>query len=236
MSRFRRGRPIGSMRNAYERGDPRKFHAAPLQYWHLADRGITAVADVVSDIADQSGNARHLAQATEARRGTLVSDGGKPAVSFDGSDDFYITGIFTTNQPSTLFLVVHVTPQAAASNHDTVWSRSSSVFLLVDTTPRSILGAGSSITYNSAVANGAYALIEAELNGASGVLRENGTSRATGNVGADAGGRVTLGSLNNAATHSTTIKFREQFELGGILSASELSRIRARLRAKWALP
>jgi len=61
---------------------------------------------------DQSGNARHAVQATTTAQPKIVSSGavilkeGKPALQFDGSDDFYsVAGLSYASQPFSAFFV-----------------------------------------------------------------------------------------------------------------------------------
>ncbi len=61
-----------------------------LQLWLKADAGVTSSASAVSQWNDQSGNARNAVQATSASRPILVAGAvnGRPAVQFDGTNDF----------------------------------------------------------------------------------------------------------------------------------------------------
>jgi hypothetical protein len=128
-----------------------------------------------------------------------------------------------------------ITLQAPGTNHDTVWSRGASVFLIVDSTPRSILGAGVNIVYASPIANGAYARIDGVLNGTSGALRENGIVRVSGDVGTVSGGILTLGSLNAATAHSTNVEIVEALEVTGTVSPSTLKKIVNYQKRTWGL-
>lgn len=236
MSRFRRGRPKGHMRSTLERGAPCKFHPGyGLQYWLASDRGVTLASTVVSALADQGYSGHSVSQSTDARRPLYVANGvnGLPTIRFDGVDDLMVSASFTTNQPSRVFLSMKmVAAQAAGTNHDTVWSRGPTPFFIIDSTPRSILGAGSNISQNAVIADGVWARVELVLDGASGAIIVNGSSVASGDVGSGAGGILTIGSLNSGTTHSTNVEFQELFEIAGRLGASELARIRNRLKAR----
>ena len=64
---------------------------AGLQLWLRSDAGITYDGEArISEWSDQSGGARHAVQPAEARRPRLVrgAAGSKPAVRFDGVDDY----------------------------------------------------------------------------------------------------------------------------------------------------
>ncbi len=231
---YRYGRPLGTMRDSRERGDPRKL-GTRLVYWHAADRGVTLALTVVSSHADSGTGGRTVSQATDARRPLFVDNGvqGLPTLRYDGVDDLMTSASFATAQPSRVFLVMKmVTVQAPGSNHDTVWSRGGTPFLIVDSTPRTILGAGANIVHNAAIADGVFARVELVLNDDNGALVVNSATIASGDVGADAGGTITYGSLNTGATHSTNVEFQEAFELTGDLSQSELTRLRNRQQAR----
>jgi hypothetical protein len=63
---------------------------AGLQLWLRADSGITQSGGAISQWADQSGSGRHAAQALAARQPQLQASAvnGRPALAFDGVDDF----------------------------------------------------------------------------------------------------------------------------------------------------
>jgi hypothetical protein len=71
-----------------------------LYAWWRADLGITLNGGDVSAWADQSGNGRNFSQATAANQALYVpSDsrfGGKPSIEFNGTSDFYQTGVAAT--------------------------------------------------------------------------------------------------------------------------------------------
>lgn len=236
MSRFRRGKPIGSMRSAVERGDPRKF--APgygLAYFFTSERGITLATGVVSAWVGLGGAISSVSQSTADRRPLFVADGrlGRPTIQFDGVDDFMVSASATTNQPSRVFLSMKmITAQSSASNHDTVWSRGAAQLLVIDTTPRSILGAGTNLVHNAAIANGTWARVELRLDGVSGEICVNGSAVASGDVGSNSGGILTLGSFNSGTTHATNVEVLELFEITGTLGQSELTRLRNRQKAR----
>ncbi|MCI0538584.1 MAG: Ig-like domain-containing protein [Verrucomicrobiales bacterium] len=82
--------------------------ADSLALWLKADTGVTLNGAAVVEWADQSGLGRNAAQATTTSQPTLVPDGanGKPALQFDGTDDF-LSFTFPINdlQDMTVFLV-----------------------------------------------------------------------------------------------------------------------------------
>lgn len=77
---------------------------AGLQYWFDADdpSTITQAAFSVSAWADKSGNGRTASQGNGAKQPILTpgaTPSGKPALVFDGIDDYLATGSFTFNFP-----------------------------------------------------------------------------------------------------------------------------------------
>jgi hypothetical protein len=61
-----------------------------LGLWLKADTGVTLSGSAVTQWADQSGNVRNASQSTSTNRPLLVSNAlnGKPAIRFDGGNDF----------------------------------------------------------------------------------------------------------------------------------------------------
>lgn len=70
-----------------------------------ADKGVTHVAGVVSEWADQSGNGRHAGQTLEAKKPAYVTENGKPMLLFDGVDDFLLSSV-SLGTTSTVFVVI----------------------------------------------------------------------------------------------------------------------------------
>lgn len=87
------------------------FPGANLQYWYKADAESYTDGDAVGTVTDQSGNARHLTQATIASKLTFRTEriNGHASFEFDGEDDFVAgSTAWTTMHPSgtwTYFIV-----------------------------------------------------------------------------------------------------------------------------------
>lgn len=86
---------------------------------------IGANTGVVSKWYDQSGNNQHMTQSTQANMativssGTLITQGGKPAVRFDGSNDSYVSSISTNPFSFTGGVsIVHATYKNATAYKD----------------------------------------------------------------------------------------------------------------------
>jgi len=69
--------------------------------WYRYNQGITSAGGFVSAWDDQSGNARHLLQATGTNQPSLEADG---SITFDGVDNF-MRVIFAITQPVTCYVV-----------------------------------------------------------------------------------------------------------------------------------
>lgn len=108
---YYRGRPQGTMRNSRERGDPRKFASYTLAFWYRPGIGIT-IATGASQWNDNSGNARHLAQATGAAQpastDSHASFGGTPVLEFTGAE-FMSASWTTIDQPFSYVLACRFT-------------------------------------------------------------------------------------------------------------------------------
>lgn len=79
-----------------------------LQAWYKADAGITLNGSTVSQWADQSGNARHMIQATAANQPTFTASAknGLPALTFDGTNDYLaLAADYDMLDKSTYFVV-----------------------------------------------------------------------------------------------------------------------------------
>jgi len=99
-----------------------------LQLWLKADAGVTLAGTAVSQWADQSGNSRNATQGTASSQPTLVSNAlnGKPALSFDGVNDF-MTFTFPVNGLTGMTLVL-VGANSADKNGGSTNAESSAIF------------------------------------------------------------------------------------------------------------
>lgn len=74
-----------------------------LAAWFVGGVGITSAAGAISQWNDQSGNGRHLVQATGASQPALQADG---SILFDGVDDSLATGSLSIALPITCYLLL----------------------------------------------------------------------------------------------------------------------------------
>lgn len=172
-----------------------------LAAWFVAGVGITSAGGLVSQWADQSGNGRHLKQATGTNQPALQADG---TILFDGVDNFLKCDPFTLNQPTTIYGFLR---QVTWTASDFIWSGNDDASLNRNdlfqdtTTPQLSIYSGAIAAANTALAVNTYGAIAAVYNGATSVLQINGTT-TTGNAGAQNAAGFILGALNTTANFS----------------------------------
>jgi hypothetical protein len=160
---------------------------------------------------DQSGNGFHLAQTSASNQpqivsgGTVITKGSRSSIKFDGStnndtnNDRLVNASISVAQPATHFLV---------GSRDSATQNADIFFESFNDTGHALLNAGSTETPNQSwvFASGAnlstatpatteLVLLSVLANGASSLLRTNGTQRASGNAGSNALSGLSLGNL-----------------------------------------
>ena len=188
---------------------------------------------------DASGNARHALQVTAGKRPLLktAAQNGRSIVLADGVDDFLATGAFTVDQPLTMYLAMKIHTVGAPGVNDIVVGMGGGVVVFgADTTPQTSVYAGLGVFYSQVVANGAYAAVTAKFNGASSVLRENGTERATGNAGAANGAYVAFASLFDTGGRHTHVGLAEVLLYGAAHTLAQMQSVEAYLKTRWGTP
>ena len=175
-----------------------------LAAWYRFNQGITVTGSGVSQWGDQSGNGRHLLQSTDAARPSKESDG---SILFDGAAQF-LQAAFTLNQPETVYALVKIVNWASAKGvWDGLSGNSMRLFTFVSS-PRVDLYAGAQLVNTTAQPNiGSYDSIAAVYNSASSLI-EIGGNIATGDVGTNNGGGVTLGQSGGFLDFSN-VQFKE---------------------------
>ncbi len=81
-----------------------------LRQSYLGTDAVTVATDPVGYAADQSGNAKHMVNASAVQRPFAITVGSVNAIDFDGSDDKLATGAFTAGTWTTMdfFIVVNL--------------------------------------------------------------------------------------------------------------------------------
>ena len=98
---------------------PKTLFGSRLLLWSRADLGVTLTSGVVSAWADQSTSANHWTQGTTANRPAVSASAinGKPAISFDGSNDFLATSGNITLGVCTIVMVAKFYRTASTEIH-----------------------------------------------------------------------------------------------------------------------
>lgn len=187
----------------------------------------------VTTLYDQSGNGRNATQATAASQPQIVADGvvvtdanGKPAMDFEGTDD-YLQFSHSASQPFSIIFVHESDTTLAASNEffDTLAGgralidQSGSDYRLF---ANLVAGSGIAVDTDSS-------LIFTVFNGASSLLAKNGVSSGTLNAGTSA-----TGSINSIGLSSPSGSYYNGKISEFILYASDQSTSRTAIEANIA--
>jgi hypothetical protein len=86
---------------------------------------VTTVSSAVSQWNDKSGNARNFAQSTSGNRPVLTANalGGKPVVTFDGTDDRLTASVTTGSSTATVVSVWKLNQQPTTANQSFSFGR-----------------------------------------------------------------------------------------------------------------
>lgn len=191
---------------------------ANLAFWYRADSdvykdaGLTLVSDgdTAQQWRDQSGNNRHLNQATAAKRPLYRVNRhyGRPSLTFDGIDDFLQATAFTFNQPLDVYIVYR--PISWKANA-VIWAGNAAAgvyYAQKNVSPITRVYAGSNGSDYSGPSIGQWAIIETGIDNSGGYTRSGvgslksvimdglfGTNaNSTGAIGANNPGNFTLGA------------------------------------------
>ena len=175
------------------------YAAGPIETqaaWFRFKLGITSASGAVSQWDDQSGNDRHLLQATGTNQPALQTD---LSILFDGVDNFLRCDAFTLDQPGTIYGLLR---QVTWTISDIMWSGDPGTgewqLGQRTATPQIAIFAGAVVANNSNLAVNTYGGIAAVYNGASSSLLVNATAETTGDAGLANAGGFTLGANGNA--------------------------------------
>lgn len=152
----------------------------------------------VSSWSDGTGNSRHAVQATGGLQPIYRASGvnARPAVQFDGVDDFLASAAFTSlPQPYTLVVVAR--PTSVASGAIMALGTGATFIGVGLASSNYALGTGALLSGTAASA--AAHLMVGFANGGSSTLRVDGTTVASGNAGATGIAAVKLGGGASAS-------------------------------------
>lgn len=171
---------------------------ANLAAWYQKAIGITQAGGFVSQWADQSGNARHLKQATGANQPT--TDGS--TLTFDGLAQFLKTDPFTLNQPCTIYLRM----KQITWTNNTVFFDGNVAFGSLSgprtATPGIYQFAGGVGNVDNNLAVNTWGSVAEVFNGASSLIQVGANATTTSNAGAANFGGFTLGAAASGANFS----------------------------------
>jgi hypothetical protein len=193
--------------------------------------------DPVGEWQDQSGNGRHVVQATALNKPTLqpAAVNGKPGVRFDGSND-YLRALFTLNRPFHVFLVVKQITWVSARNIIAGGTGDTYSLLQNTGTPTlAVWGGTSTAGQNSNLAVGAWGIVESLADAVTRRLRVNDTAATTPSLPtvADRGG-ITLGAHANNGSASN-IEVAELLVYSAELTGADLTAVRSYLGTRYGI-
>lgn len=197
--------------------------------WYRKGIGIT-VATGVSQWSDQSGNNRHLTQATGANQPALQGDN---TILFDGVNDYLKTSSFTLVQPSTVYIL----GQQVAWTYGRYWFDGAGLngggILQAGNSGGNVANrltyfAGSYPTGSVDLSLGTYSVVQVVFNGASSLIQLDAAAAVTGTTGANSLGGITLGAAGNNGVNGN-IRIKEVIVYSVAHDATQRAAVRAYL-------
>ena len=173
---------------------------ASLAAWYQYKVGITEAGTGVSQWADQSGNARHVVQGTDANRPSNVNG----EITFNGTSDILKSSTFTLAQPFTVYLWAKTNTHTAG---DCLFGGNAVDVLLQQQNPSGDIQmhAGSNAP-SATMGLGVYKAIACVFNGASSIIHvSSGGSPTTGNSGTNSMGAISLGARGDLSSWADVI-------------------------------
>ena len=216
-------------------------------WYDAADSASITIQTGVQQWADKSGNGRNLVQNTtnnQPLHGSVTLNG-KPAVTFDGSNDSMRVA-FTLNQPYMMFSVFRYDSDSSATGPRLFDGRSGSGSRSGEVFQNSIssqIGLFAGTSFNLLLASPdsnamfSFNVWDFAFNGASSAIRlRTNAVTATGNVGANNLSGLTMGANGNAtAGQFSNASVAELLMFSRSLATSEADAVRKYLGTKWNL-
>lgn len=161
---------------------------------------------MVSQWSDQSGNNRHLLQATGTNQPALQSDG---SILFDGVDNFMKCTAFTLVQPETVYILM----KQVGWTNDTYFFNGNAIgtggLQQITSSPLFRPIAAAANGNNGDLAIGVYGVVSTVLNGASSLTQVNNNASVTANVSTGDMGGFTLADRSGAGANAANIQVKE---------------------------
>lgn len=174
--------------------------------WYRFNQGIT-VATGVSQWNDQSGNTRHLTQATGSAQPTKNANG---SILFDGAAHFLAITPVAIAQPSTFYILMK---QVTWTVNDYIWdgnSLNNTRLLQSATTPNLAFDTGGvGLIQLGGPALGSYAVLSVIHNGASSSAQFGLAAPTTGNAGTTAADGFMIGARGGGLAGFSNIEVME---------------------------
>jgi hypothetical protein len=190
---------------------------------------------------DQSGLARHLTQAAASAQPKIIqASNGRPALLFDGSNDYLRSATFTLNQAWSFNLCYRLVAAAVSFPYifDGTGNDTCSLFINNSSPLGNTMAAGSSLGTDNGVSmpTGTRGVVAGVFNGASSRMEINAAAinSFTGNVGAANAGQVTLGAAGGlGGSNFANIEVQEHIAFSTVHTSAQLKADNAAMRAAW---
>lgn len=190
--------------------------------WFRYGVGITSSLGAVSQWDDQSGNGRHLKQATGTNQPAVQADN---SILFDGADNFMACDAFTFNQPETIYLLGK---QVSWTGLDRIFDGNTSatgMIRQVTASPQVAVNAGASLANSSDWTVDTYAVIATVFNSTSSSFQVNKGTVISGDAGTNNMGGFYLGSQGGGAGAWSNIQVKEVILYAAAHSAATRTRV-----------
>lgn len=210
-----------------------------LRAWYKADSLVLNDGDAVASWTDESGNSRHAVQATGANKPLYKTNivNGRPAIKFDGVNDFLATASFgATTQPMTIYFVAQRVGTTASGYQlaDGIVVGNRMTLESVVTTGLPLIFAGASLSGIEDLGSSAF-LFKAVFNGASSKISINDIHHATGSASTGTITGITLGAAYNG-TAGWNGYIAEAMYFDGAVTTDNDFAIKRSLMAKYGIP
>jgi len=190
-----------------------------------------ADSDPVGQWQDQSGNARHVEQATAGNRPLvkLAIQNALPVIRTDGVDDL-LRATFTVNPVFTRISAIIPSLTGTEGYYSGSTANAGALYTVNDNKLYSYSGSFGPSATTTAVAQ----IVTELINGSKTKLYINALRRGWGDSGSTAPGGITLGAFNNDSVPALC-DYCQLFQKDGLLASTSRMRTQAFLNAKWGI-
>lgn len=193
-----------------------------------------AVDQPVGKLEDKSGNARHLTQATAAKRPMLRLSGSTYYLEFDAVDDM-LSASFAFTQPYTRIGLIQQRTHTGKYLMDGAVSNSAALFQ-DSPSPEIGLFAGAAVSPVTAdLALTTWGVVTEIYDGASSKIAVDNNAYATGSPGTTGAGGITLGSQGGAGANFSDLLLGDLVFIAGVMSDADIAATRTYMGNKAGL-